>query len=133
MPSKLLPSSKWVPEKYMSYNVKGIDDEDVMVVAMKAIKAVNPKIATYFYMNAFKDRPEMIRMARQLDEHPDYYLCESSGMKVKNYQGFYVFDLSKPDVRKWWLKTCLNATKYADGDGCLTLPCFKRQLHSQSI
>ena len=102
----------------MGYDVKGTDDEDEMVLAMKAIKEVNPKISTYFYMNSFKDRPEMTRMTRELSEHRDYALCDSSGEKVKNSQGFYVFDLSKPEVRKWWLNTCLNATKFANGDGC---------------
>ena len=37
-----------------------------MVLAMKAIKAVNPKISTYFYMNSHKDHPEMTHMAREL-------------------------------------------------------------------
>ena len=46
-------------EKWMGYDVKNVDDEDEMVLAMKAIKAVNPKITTYFYMNSHKDRPEM--------------------------------------------------------------------------
>ncbi len=44
----------------------------IMVLAMKAIKAVNPKVSTYFYMNSFKDCPEMTRMTRELDQHPDY-------------------------------------------------------------
>ncbi len=104
----------------MGYDVQGVDDEDEMVLAMKAIKAVNPKVSTYFYMNSFKDRPEMMQMTRELalDQHPDYYLCDSDGNGVKNGQGYYAFDLSKPEVQKWWLNTCLNATKYADGDGC---------------
>ena len=105
-------------EKWMGYDVKNVDDEDEMVLAMKAIKALNPKISTYFYMNSHKDRPEMTRMARELDEHPEYALCDENGVKVKNNQGFYVFDLSKLEVRKWWLNICLNATKYANGDGC---------------
>ena len=105
-------------EKWMGYDVQGMDDEDEMVLAMKAIKKVNPTIATYFYMNSFKDRPEMTRMARQLEKNPDYYLVDDDGHHVKNGQGFNAFDLSKPEVRKWWLNTCLNATKYANGDGC---------------
>ena len=105
-------------EKWMGYDVKDVDDEDEMVLAMKAIKAVNPKITTYFYMNSYKDRPEMTRMARELDVNPDYALRDDSGVRVKNSQGFYVFDLSKVEVRKWWLNICLNATKYANGDGC---------------
>lgn len=60
----------------------------------------------------------MYRMVRCLDEHPDYLLVDSSGTKVKNWQGFYVFDHTKPEVQKWWMSICLNATKYANGDGC---------------
>ena len=105
-------------EKWMGYDVKDVDDEDEMVLAMKAIKAVNPKISTYFYMNSHKDRPEMTHMARELDENPDYALRDDNGVRVKNTQRFYVFDLSKLEVRKWWLNICLNATKYANGDGC---------------
>ena len=105
-------------EKWMGYDVQNIDDEDEMVMAMIAIKKANPKIGTYFYMNSFKDRPEMTRMARQLKQHPDYYLRDSNGTPVKNSQGFYVFDLSNSEVRQWWKNICLNATKVANGDGC---------------
>ena len=105
-------------EKSMGYDVKDVDDEDEMVLAMKAIKAVNPKIGTYFYMNSHKDRLKMTRMAREFNKHPDYALRDEKGVKVKNNQGVYVFDVSKPEVRKWWLNICLNATKYANGDGC---------------
>ena len=108
-------------EKWMGYDVKDVDDEDEMVLAMKAIKAVNPKISTYFYMNAHLDFRQMTRMAREFDEHPDYALRDDNGVMVKitqGTQGYYNFDVSKLEVRKWWLNICLNATKYANGDGC---------------
>ena len=106
-------------EKFQSDQVSGVDDEDDMVRVMKMVKAVNPNVATYFYMNSYKDRPEMTRMARELDQHPDWFLKDSNGAKVKNAgQGFYVFDLSNPEVRQWWQETCLDAIKAADGDGC---------------
>ena len=105
-------------EKYMGYEVKGIDDEDEMVLAMVAVKKLNPKVATYFYMNAFRDRPQMTRMAREMEQY-DYALKADNGQRVKTGDpGFYVFDLSRYEVRKWWLNTCLNATKFANGDGC---------------
>ena len=66
-------------EKWQSFDVKNIDDEDDMVAVMKAVKEVNPNVATYFYMNSFKDRPEMTRMARQFDEHPDWALRDVNG------------------------------------------------------
>lgn len=106
-------------EKWMGYGVQGIDDEDEMVLAMKAIKAFNPDIATYFYMNSWKDRPEMTRMAREFQQHPTYVLRDSDGTAVKSpKKGFYAFDLSNPEVRQWWQNICLNATKFANGDGC---------------
>ena len=105
-------------EKWQGYDMKNVDDEDQMVLAMKAIKQANPKVATYFYMNSFKDRPEMTRMSRELQQHPDWILHDKDGNPVKNSQGFLVFDQSNPDVRQWWLKTCLDAVSAANGDGC---------------
>ena len=52
-------------EKWMGWEVKGIDDEDEMVLAMMAVKKLNPKVATYFYMNSVRDRPEMTRKERK--------------------------------------------------------------------
>ena len=51
-------------EKWMGYDVKNVDDEDEMAVAMKAIKALNSSVSTYFYMSSFADLPEMTRMSR---------------------------------------------------------------------
>ena len=104
-------------EKWMGWEEKGFDDEDEMVLAMTAVKKLNPKVATYFYMNSFKDRPEMTRMARDVQQHPEYALKDDNGERVK-IGDYYVFDLSKQEVRKWWLNICLNATKFANGDGC---------------
>ena len=73
------------------------DDEDEMVLTMMAVKMLNPKVATYFYMNSFRDRPEMTRMAREVQQHPEYALKDDKGEKVK-IAGWYVFDLSKQEV-----------------------------------
>ena len=118
-------------EKWMGWEVKDIDDEDEMVLAMKAIKKINPKVATYFYMNSFKDRPEMTRMAREFQQHPDYALKDDNGVKVKTGD-YYVFDLSKQEVRKWWLNTCLNATNFANGDGCFCDMSASEDAHFKS-
>ena len=53
-------------EKLMGWEVKDIDDEDEMVLAMKAVKKLNPKVATYFYMNSCRGRPEMTRMSSKI-------------------------------------------------------------------
>ena len=105
-------------EKWQSIHVPTIDDEDAMVEVMKAVERINPKVATYFYMNAFKDRSEMTRMHRQFTQHPNWYLRDPKGVPVKSDGKYYTYDLSNPEVREWWKNTCLNATKYANGDGC---------------
>ena len=104
--------------KAQGYEVPNVDDEDEMVLAMKAVKQANPKVATYFYINSFKDSDRMTRMARQLKEHPDWILHDKDGKPVKNHQGFLVIDQSNPDVRQWWIKTCLDGVSAATGDGC---------------
>ena len=103
-------------EKWMGIKVDNVDDEDEMAIAMKAVKAINPSVSTYFYMDAFKARPEMTRMTRQVLQF-NYSLQDAKGDKVK-FKNFYIFDVSRPEVRKWWLNTCLNATNFAGGDGC---------------
>ena len=57
----------------------------------------------------------MTHIAREFNKHPDHTLHDKSKVRVKK---IYVFDMSKSEVRKWWLNICLNATKYANGDGC---------------
>ena len=41
----------------MGFDVKNVDDEDEMVLAMMAVKKVNPKVSTYFYVNTYKAVP----------------------------------------------------------------------------
>ena len=81
-------------EKAQGYDIPNVDDEDQMILALKTIKQANPKVVTYFYINSFKDNPKMARMARQLQEHPDWILHDKDGKPVKNNQGFIVIQIS---------------------------------------
>ena len=105
-------------DQAQGFHIPNVDDEDEMVLAMKAVKLANPKVATIFYMNSLKDCFPMERMHRQVQEHPDWILHDRDGQPVKGHQGLAVFDLSNPDVRQWWMKTCLDAVSAANGDGC---------------
>ena len=51
-------------EKAQSHLIQGVDDEDGMMAVMKAVKKINPNVATYFYMNSNKDIPEMKMMSK---------------------------------------------------------------------
>ena len=50
-------------------------------------------------------------MAREFDKHPDYVLVNDKGEEVKNIKGFYAFDVSSPDISKWWLNVYIKVTK----------------------
>ena len=125
--------------KQQGRRVKGVDDEDAIAVAMKQIKAINPNTTTFCYMHSHKDYQVLSRMYREASEHPEWLLQDSQGTLVKGSHGNYVFDMSKTVVRKWWLDTCLNTTKYTTGDGCYCdqsnyttkAPYFKPQISNE--
>ena len=52
----------------MTSHVTDTVDKDEMVLTMKATKKINPTIATYFYMNSWKDCPQM---THEMIEHPN--------------------------------------------------------------
>ena len=105
-------------EKWQGYDMLTVDDEDEMVLAMKAIKQANPKVATYFYMSSFTALPEMTRTCRQLDGHQNWILHDMNGNAVQDRNGYHIFDLSNPEVRQWWIDTCLDALSASNRDGC---------------
>lgn len=101
-------------EEYMELNVKNINDEDAMVNAM-AMK-VNPKVPSS-PCSSWNKTP----MAREFDKHPDYVLVNDKGEEVKNIKGFYAFDVSSPDISKWWLNVYIKVTK------CMAAVWFLKQ------
>uniref|UniRef100_A0A1X7VEI8 Uncharacterized protein n=1 Tax=Amphimedon queenslandica TaxID=400682 RepID=A0A1X7VEI8_AMPQE len=107
-------------EKWQGYLVPGVDDDDEMINFMKMVKDVNPNAATYFYMASYADLPEMTKMKREFEQHPDWYLRDSNGTKVMKTgkTSFYVYDVSNPAVRQWWMDYCLAAVAATNGDGC---------------
>lgn len=98
--------------------VKTVDDEDAMVIFLRAVKKANPNTATYYYFNSFRDELDLSRTARQFEAHPNWALRDKDGTPVKGTQNRYVFDLSQLEVRQWLLNICLNGTNSAGGDGC---------------
>ena len=98
--------------------VKDMDDEDAMVLFLRAVKKANPNTTTYYYFNSFKDKPALSRTARQFEAHPNWALRDKNGIPVKNSGKNYVFDVSQVEVRQWLLNICLNGTDSAGGDGC---------------
>ena len=82
-------------KKCMELDVKDITDEDAMVNTMVAVKKVNPKAGTYFYMNSFKDAQQMTHMAREFDQHPEYALVDEKGERVKISREVYMCMMSR--------------------------------------
>ena len=101
-----------------SHDIKGMDDEVGMKEFLKTVKRINPKVTTYFYLDTYKAILDMADMAAQFAKHPSWALRYDDGTPVMTLDGFKVYDLSQPEVRQWWMSTCLNATKETGGDGC---------------
>jgi len=73
--------------------VKDMDDEDAIVLFLRAVKKANPNTTTYYYFNSFKDKPDLSRTARQFEAHPNWALRDKNGIPVKNNQNKHVFDV----------------------------------------
>ena len=106
-------------DKWQSFLDPGANDDDDMIRTMKMVKEMNPNIATYFYMSAYKHLKAFSKMYNELEQHPDWFLRDSDGTRVRNrLQNLYAFDLSKPEVRQWWVDNCLYYINTTNGDGC---------------
>lgn len=82
----------------------------------KKLKKLNPNIKVIFYWNAFLDYP-LYKAHNVYNYHPKWWLKNLDGSydlkkgKIKRY------DLSNPNVRKWWVKTVKKQILEGPTDG----------------
>eukprot|EP00935_MAST-01C_sp_MAST-1C-sp1_P001487 g1487.t1 len=101
-------------EKFMGSKTEHVPpwqyDEDMMIKTLQDLRALNPNQTSIFYMNAWKQEGgKMGRMAEQYAAHPEWHLRSEDGTDLQAY------DQSLPEVRKWWVETCVNATNRIKG------------------
>jgi hypothetical protein len=80
-----------------------------------AIKAVNPKAKVIFYWNTFLDYGSF-DAHHVYNSHPEWWLRKADGELDFKSPGLKRYDLSNPEVRKWYTEVAVAATeKSCDG------------------
>ncbi|TKG96120.1 hypothetical protein EYV94_07495 [Puteibacter caeruleilacunae] len=90
--------------------------EDVIEKETQQFKKLNPDMKVIFYWNAFLDYP-MYYAHHEYEKHPEWWLKTKDG-KLDLKQGQYKrYDLSNPEVRKWWVDVASKAVIEGSTDG----------------
>jgi hypothetical protein len=88
----------------------GIEEE------AKKLKKLNPDMKVIFYWNAFLDYP-MYKAHKVYESHPEWWLKTTDGEYDLKKGSFRRYDLSNPEVRKWWVETAKNEILNGPTDG----------------
>ncbi|GAA3651531.1 putative glycoside hydrolase [Flavivirga jejuensis] len=82
----------------------------------KKLKKLNPNIKVIFYWNAFLDYP-MYEAHNVYENHPEWWLkTKDDAYDLKN-GNIRRYDLSNPEVRKWWIETAKKEILNGSTDG----------------
>ncbi|ETO14966.1 hypothetical protein RFI_22401 [Reticulomyxa filosa] len=114
--------------------IPGYYAEDYMLQAAQQLKAADPGLQVYFYLNSVLDWP-MYRMHYVLEiymciytflNHSKWWLRNytqnvdhiSGDPSFNGWENMLVFDLSQQDCLSFWATECLNMTLTGYFDGC---------------
>jgi hypothetical protein len=93
-------------------------DEDLMTQELRRVDAAHPSnesTVLIFYMNAWKAKElsgKSSRMYEQFMAHPEWQLFHDvGGGTCGDKKTGCAWDVSLPEVRHWWIETCVNATR----------------------
>ncbi|MEP1486818.1 MAG: putative glycoside hydrolase [Algibacter sp.] len=82
----------------------------------KKLKKLNPNMKVIFYWNAFLDY-SMYEAHNVYENHPEWWLkTKNSEYDLKN-GSIRRYDLSNPEVRKWWVETAKKEILNGSTDG----------------
>ena len=101
-------------EKNMAYGAGGWSEANGPA-ACRQIKAINPKVATVYYLNSVIDWP-FYSLHQQMVAHPEWRLKGENGDDML-VVGQYGLNVSVPAMRQAWMDDCMAATE-AGCDGC---------------
>ena len=111
---------KWTKDRPAQYKY----DEDMMVENLRRIDAAHPSgesTVLIFYMNAWKAKElegKSSRMYEQFKAHPEWELFHDvGGGSCGTKKPGCAWDVSLPEVRRWWVETCVNATRAVRASG----------------
>jgi hypothetical protein len=75
--------------------------EEGIAKEAKQLKKFNPNMKVIFYWNTFLDYP-MYKAHDEYEKHPEWWLKKIDGELDKKNATIKRYDLSNPEVRKWW-------------------------------
>lgn len=82
----------------------------------KKLKKLNPNMKVIFYWNAFLDY-QMYEAYNIYNNHPEWWLRKENGELDFKNAGLKRYDLSNPEVRKWWVETAKKEIVNGSTDG----------------
>lgn len=82
----------------------------------KKLKKLNPNMKVIFYWNAFLDY-KMYEAHNVYNNHPEWWLRKKDGELDFKNAGLKRYDLSNPEVRKWWVETAKKEIVNGSTDG----------------
>ena len=82
--------------------------EDGIQNEARQLKALNPNIKVIFYWNTFLDY-SMFRAHSQYRKHREWWLRTADGRLDKKNGQLLRYDLSRPEVRRWWTDVAKSA------------------------
>ena len=105
----------------------GCCEEDEMVAAAAALKAVNPRVHVVAYMNSVISYP-WYRLARRFLANASWWLRDANGALLNNIaenpvETWYTWDFSQQEVGQLWSEGCLAMTNTGAVDGCFMDGC----------
>eukprot|EP00937_MAST-01D_sp_MAST-1D-sp2_P000048 g48.t1 len=105
----------------------GCCEEDHIVAAGRAIKAVNASVMVIAYMNSIISYP-WYRAARDLLRNSSWWLRDVNGSLVNNIkhnpdETWFTWNFADPAVGELWSRACLAMTATGAVDGCFMDGC----------
>ncbi|MFI3331733.1 MAG: putative glycoside hydrolase [Rikenellaceae bacterium] len=87
-------------------------------VANKAVKEINPNIKVLFYWNSLIDFGRKYKGGENFTKgKPDWILRGKDGKPLMIRDVEYVYNVTREDVREWWLNTAMDVIDNYDMDG----------------
>ena len=90
--------------------------EDAIYRAARQLKAINPETKVMFYLDTFMNYP-MFESSEEFRAHAQWALKDKEGKAVVIADGLPNYDLTKPEVREWLIRSACESVGREHIDG----------------
>jgi len=117
-------------EKANGHRTSG-DVESGTLAAGRAVKQINPRTKVIFYFNAVI-RYGDYKANAEFDRRSDAWALRKGGAVFTFKDRYRLFDLTRPDVRAWWIATARGMAAHDQIDGLFIDAICKTTTHGQA-